>query len=135
MKIQSIMTPCPYKITAGTSLADALALMDERDIRHLPVVSEDEVIGVLRKDQAQLAMLVCEMTKHCPTAEVVCEKEPFVVSVDADVAEVAHEMAGKKVDCALVTDSDDSFVGIFTTTDACRLIYLVLSESDSSAEG
>jgi CBS domain-containing protein len=45
--VSSIMTPDPVTVTGDTSLDKALAIMDERGIRHLPVLEGGALIGVV----------------------------------------------------------------------------------------
>ena len=128
MNMKSIMTPCPYKVRSETSLKDAISMMEANNIRHLPVVDDESVIGVIPLETARLMLLTCELTNHCPTVGSSCTKDPYVTTEDTHVSVVAKEMADKKIDCALVADHADNFVGIFTTTDACRFIYLKFGE-------
>lgn len=125
------MTPCPYKIQTSKPLNDALKIMELRNIRHLPVTSADggEIIGVISKRDVEVAKFVCETTKFCPTAGDVCAVEPQVVTSDTSVSEVAGIMAENKIDCVLVTDHEGNFTGIFTTTDALKVLHLTLGES------
>jgi len=131
MKIADIMTPCPYRIGASTSLDEALEKMSLRNIRHLPVIEGSRLVGVLSERDARLSKLVCEVTGNCPTAGAVCSTDPHIFQAEDDVSIVAKEMAERKIDCALVADEAGNFVGIFTTTDACRLIHLILEEISS----
>ena len=47
MIVRTVMTPSPVTIAPEALLDEALLVMDERDVRHLPVVSEGELLGVL----------------------------------------------------------------------------------------
>jgi len=128
MKMADVMTACPYNIDASSSIEQSLRTMQTREIRHLPVVERGALLGILSERDIRLSMVVCGATGFCPTASDLCFKEPYVVRDDDEVAEIALEMSQKKIDCALVADKDGNFVGIFTTTDACRLLHLVLEE-------
>ena len=129
MKMSDVMTPCPYRISGDASVTEALEAMHVRDIRHLPVVAEGSLIGVLTERDARLSEFSCKETGHCPRVGAICSKDPLVVQDTQEVSEVALEMADRKIECALVSDAEGNFVGIFTTSDACRLIYLLLDKS------
>ena len=45
--IEQVMTPDPVCIAADASVGEALQLLDQRDIRHLPVVDDDRLIGMV----------------------------------------------------------------------------------------
>jgi CBS domain-containing protein len=47
MRVSEAMTPDPCTVSADTSLVEALSLMIEGKFRHLPVVKDGAVIGVL----------------------------------------------------------------------------------------
>jgi len=47
MKISEIMTKGPSTVRKETSLDEALELLDERAVRHLPVVERGEIVGIL----------------------------------------------------------------------------------------
>ncbi|MCO6430674.1 MAG: CBS domain-containing protein [Deltaproteobacteria bacterium] len=139
MKVSSFMTACPYKISSERSIDEALQLMKLRDIRHLPVVREggsnsnepDDLLGVVSKRDVELSKYVCQTTNYCPSIGDICVSDPFVTQQDTAVSEVAQQMALQKLDYALVVDDAGHMVGIFTTTDACRALTLVLGEEQS----
>jgi CBS domain-containing protein len=47
MHVSTIMTGDPVTVTESTTLDEALARMDDHDIRHLPVMRYGELVGVL----------------------------------------------------------------------------------------
>jgi len=127
MKIKDIMTPCPYYVTAQSSLDDALKKMMLQGIRHLPVIDQDELVGVLSERDVRLSQFVCKTTKYCPTVGETCVGEVFIVDGEREVSDLADQMAREKRDCAMICDKDENVIGIFTTTDAFRLIHLLVS--------
>jgi len=128
MKISNCMTNCPHRITADTSLDEALESMQLKGIRHLPVVDDGELIGVLSERDAKLTIAVCQEKGFCPQVSEICQKEPHLVHSDDDLSAVTSEMAEKKMDYALVADDSGAVIGIFTTTDALRLVSIMADE-------
>ena len=45
--IKAVMTPFPYSIAIDAPLSDAAQMMEEHEIRHLPVIEGDELVGVV----------------------------------------------------------------------------------------
>ena len=131
MKISQVMTPCPYHISGTAGMEAAIEMMAIRNIRHLPVVEDGDLIGVVSDRDLRLSKFVCEATKYCPLIRDLCHQEPLIVLADQDVSDVAKSMADVKADVALVSDEAGNFVGIFTTNDACRLINMILEEAKS----
>lgn len=126
MRIKDVMTPCPHFIDSKASLTDAVKKMQLHAIRHLPVVDNGALVGVLSEHGAQLSEMVCKMSGFCPTVGEVCTGDVYSVHADTSVADVTFEMSESKKDCAIVCDKDENVIGIFTTTDACRLVHLAL---------
>lgn len=47
MKVSEIMTPEVYIISGETTLEDCMQLMTEHHFRHLPVLEDDELVGII----------------------------------------------------------------------------------------
>ena len=47
VKVAHVMTPDPLTVTPATTVGDALALVSEKHLRHLPVVEEGALIAML----------------------------------------------------------------------------------------
>lgn len=123
------MTPCPYRVSAETPLAEAISTMSLRSIRHLPVISEDgTIIGVVSERDVKIANSICDTTGFCPSVADIVNEEPLVVQDDEHVAAVAARMLEKRADCVLVSDSSGNITGIFTSTDALRVIQIYAGE-------
>lgn len=128
MKISSVMSPCPYKISVEAKVTDGLRMMRELGIRHLPVINEENVVGVLSESEALMVQFGSKNSDREPVLSDWSWEEPLIVQGDTETADVVHQMAEKKIECALVADSEDLLVGIFTTVDVCRLAYLLLTK-------
>ena len=128
MKIADVMTLCPYTAPGDTTVPKALEIMRLRKIRHLPIVKDGELIGVLSERDAQLSQYVCQTTQHCPSVVDLCQTDLHVVQEDAPLESVANEMATRKIDCTIIADKGGNVTGIFTSTDACRAIGLLLGK-------
>ena len=50
--------------------------------------------------------------------------DPFCVPPSTPIRDVAGEMATRRIGSALVTDGQDRLLGIFTDTDALKLVSL-----------
>ena len=116
LRIKTVMTPFPYSVDAAAPLERARTLMGEHGIHHLPVKRGDEIAGVVAL--RDLGPPVGDVGR---TVSEVASGDPYVVDINARLDEVALTMAERHVDCALVT-RDGHLAGLFTTTDACRLL-------------
>lgn len=128
MRVSDVMTPCPYRTTTDATVNEALEKMLLRNVRHLPVIEDGRLIGVFSERDARVSLAISINTNITECVGTVCARDPYICQADDDVSLVAREMAERRIDCALVADEQGNFVGIFTTTDACRLIHLILEE-------
>lgn len=125
--VRAAMTPFPLSVDVSASLTDAEILMSENQIRHLPVTSGDELVGILSHRDLQVlkASLRSEdRDKLTITSAVV--REPYVVDSLETINKVAAEMARRHIGSALVLH-EGKLAGIFTATDACRYLAELLA--------
>lgn len=55
--LREVMTDKMYTVTTGTSIEQCLGLMDLRHIRHLPIVEEGKLMGIISMRDAIAAVL------------------------------------------------------------------------------
>jgi len=116
------MTLTPVRISLDADLEQAVKLMQEHGIRHLPVMDGDDLTGVVTdRDMSMIESLLPDEWEQICVAEAMTP-EPFTVTPDAPLWEVAKHMAREKFGCAVVTDERGQVVGVFTTTDALRVL-------------
>jgi acetoin utilization protein AcuB len=111
--VVAAMTPFPHAVESTASVASAQEMMDELGIRHLPVKSGDTLIGVVTER---------ELRRVAPEAKVesVAITRAYVVDTEEPLDNVLVHLASHHIGSALVT-KDGRLVGIFTSSDACRL--------------
>ena len=126
MKVKTIMTACPYKVDAETTLEKGLETMNLYNIRHLPVTQGEDLLGVVTLPSIKLANAICESLQYCPQIGEICSEDPYIVNQDTSLSELANEMAEKKLEYALVQNQDNELVGIVTTTDLCKAMHRIL---------
>ena len=119
--IQMYMARVLSTIEASEPLKKAAEMMSKLNIRHLPVLQKGKVVGILSDRDVKLAgSMVGAEAEKLPVIDV-CSGNPYTVGPDAPLSEVSRIMADKHYGSALVLD-DQELVGIFTTTDACRVL-------------
>lgn len=123
-QIQKFMTPMPHTINAKMPLKTAFAMMREHGVRHIPVLDGGDLVGVLTDRDVKLAGSFADAEKI--TAEDAMTPEPFTVAPTAPLDQVLNEMAAHKYGCALVRQENGKLVGIFTATDALRVLVELL---------
>lgn len=109
MRVSEIMVVDPLTVTERTSVREALRLMDDNVIRHLPVVRGGTLIGVLSDrdllgDVGWLVSSGSDEVELAPrTVGDVMQPVPLSVRPEDSVADAARQMAEWGVGCLLVT--------------------------------
>ncbi len=119
--IGDVMTPAPTSIDCHEVLEDAAELMQKRHVHHLVVLDRGRIVGLL----SDRDLLRFECGKHVApevveVAEAMCP-DPIDVTPDEPLAGVATRMADSRAGAAVVT-REGRLLGIFTATDALRLL-------------
>jgi acetoin utilization protein AcuB len=118
MLIQDIMTSPVVAISADTSLQDAYQTMQDKEIRHLPVLDGEKLIGVITDRDLRLATSALAPIPFPPGAKVsaVMRKSVFTADPTDPVEDAARTMRENKIGCLPVTDGG-RLVGIITGLD------------------
>jgi acetoin utilization protein AcuB len=132
-RVRGFMTKCPHTIDAAMRLGQARERMFQLDVRHLPVVRNERLVGILSDRDVSLAESIRAKggASGESTVEDAMTPHPFTCGADAHLHAVAKEMADRKYGCAVVLDVDHPtrVIGVFTTTDAlCALSVLAPQE-------
>lgn len=128
-QVVAVMTPFPYSVDLGETVATAIALMKEHHFRHLPVTEEGRLRGVLSERDVRTALGRNIGFHNAEGIRVkdIFHEDAFTVEADSPVDEVVSTMAERHIGSALVTKKG-KLVGVFTSTDACRVLAQVLRE-------
>ncbi len=120
--IGSRMTASPITIPLDSDLGNAIALMEEHGIRHLPVLDEGRLVGIVsERDLSIIESLVPDEWERIVVAEAMTPS-PYAVAASTPISEVAKTMAERKYGCVVVTGPRGALLGLFTTTDALRML-------------
>jgi acetoin utilization protein AcuB len=125
--IQKFMTTQPYSVDASVTLEKAVSFMSDKKIRHLPVMRDGQVAGLLSDRDAKLAMGIEGFNAgELPVLDIATER-PYVVDPEVSVGTVCGTMATKHYGSAVVVQNG-KLVGIFTTVDACRALADIVGQ-------
>jgi len=118
MKIQALMVSDPITISAHASISEAIELMKINSIRHLPVVSENNLLeGFLTLadlKQGLIPSMLGDLNLHD-----LMIREPITVRPEDDVEIAAQLIYKHKIGGMPVVDNGQ-LVGIITATDILR---------------
>lgn len=127
--VRDLMTPDPVTVHVGATLLDAWALMDRGRFRHLPVVDEDELVGVISdRDVLRTGGLAPpDGPEHVPArlgaqgVREVMAAYPETVEADTPIAGAASTMLDNQFGCLPVVEGR-RVVGILTSSDFLRAV-------------
>lgn len=114
--VDRYMTREPYSVASTNSLERARDLMHRHMIRHLPVIDDDRLIGVISdRDVTTVAAVPGMDLDHVEVSRVMTP--PLYVWGTAPLDEVSDLMSERKADCVVVRGGH-GIEGIFTAVDA-----------------
>ena len=130
-------------VKEDTSLEEILVLMKEKGIGKLPVLKDEKIVGIIRRDDLLVKqgiapeppilaiwdlMLTLSNDKSFQEkykkivaikASEIMDKEVFKISINDNLSEVITDMLANNKDCLLVIEKD-KLVGIMTKTDLVK---------------
>lgn len=116
--IKKYMTTDVRTIGDEQPMSVAHRLMREQRIRHLPVLHQGKLVGVVTDRDLRMVETLRDVDPTKVTVSEAMTSDVYTVSPDAGLDEVVRAMAGSKYGSAVVVDHGH-VVGIFTTVDAC----------------
>ncbi|MGH9863073.1 MAG: CBS domain-containing protein [Candidatus Acidiferrales bacterium] len=136
--VREIMTTEVATLDYDAKLLDAALQMRSSGFRHLPVIKDGRLAGVISDRDVHRASpsIFSDITPEeynrlfetTPIAKVMA-REPTTVSPDTPVREVVQLMHENKVGSVPVVDGEKHLVGIVTTTDLLRVLNDLLTEA------
>jgi len=123
--IKDVMTSAPHTVGAEQSLEVAQSLMLQYGIRHLPVLHAGKCVGILSDRDVRAALAAEGKSASEMLVRDFCTEDVYGISPTTPTKEVAAFMGDRGVGSAVIVDGE-KVVGIFTATDACKLLARVL---------
>ncbi|OQX28376.1 MAG: hypothetical protein BWK80_00350 [Desulfobacteraceae bacterium IS3] len=132
MKVKSLMISDPITITKNASIEEAIRVMKDNSIRHLPVVSEDnELEGFVTLADLKLGMIP-SLLGDVTLKDLIIE-EPVTVSPEDSIETAARLIYTHKIS-GMPVAKNKKLLGIITETDILRTfidMMGILTESSS----
>ena len=112
-----------YSVQYDETVSAAQKIMSSHGIRHLPVLDGKKIMGILSERDIILGRAVYRDRAFEGNVFVkdICLFNECAVNADAHLDEVARFMSKARLDAVVVVENKEP-VGIFTSTDACRLL-------------
>lgn len=124
--VGEFMTKSPIVVEKTTSMGQALRIMKEQGFRHLPVVTNGHLMGVVSERELRIVENMRGIDHALAIVGDFILGEPYKVEPSAPLREVARTMAENKYGSVVVCEGE-AVVGVFTTTDALRALASLLA--------
>lgn len=134
--VGSLMTPFPYFVEADEPLQRVELLMEEHNIRHIPVQENGIVVGIVsERDLHHMAIRsLSKEKKEQIRAREVMVSSPYVVTFDTPLNKVTKEMARRHIGSAIILHHS-KLAGILSAMDACRILAEILESEFAPTSG
>ena len=129
--VKDWMTKNPITIHPQQTLPQAHHLMKSRNVRRLPVVEGEDLVGIVTfgdireaqpSDATSLSMYELSYLISLLTVDSIMTGEPQTIGQDDTIGEAARVMLENKIGGIPVVDAEGMLVGILTESDICRLV-------------
>ena len=127
-RIEEHMTEYPAIASRDTTVSEAFLFMNEMGFRHLPVLEDGKVVGIVSDRDLRQAKFLAD-DEDIRVADVMT-MEPYCAKVGTPLSEVAKKMADNKFGSTVILNDTGQVVGIFTVTDAVRLLSEILASEN-----
>ena len=118
-RIRNYMTRTVVTITPELSVADASDRMRTNTIRHLPVVQQGKLVGLIAERDLALIDGLSERKRDKIQVRQLMRIHPFMCGPDDSLIDVVRVMIEHKLGSVIVVEQGVP-VGVFTTIDAMR---------------
>jgi len=128
LSIGDLMSDKPIAAEPGAKISAVKRLMLEEGVKHVPIVQDGEVVGLVTDRDIKLAQSVSEdpsFHEHATANEVQVD-DPYVVEISVPVVEVLGVMIERNIGSVVVI-KNGRLCGMFTRFDACRALLDILS--------
>lgn len=136
--VRDWMTRNPLTIHPQQTLPQAHKLMKTKNVRRLPVVEGDTLVGIVTfgdireaqpSDATSLGIYELNYLIGLLTVDSIMTRDPITVSEEVTIAEAARSMLEHKIGGIPVVGKDGALVGIITESDICRVVVEEFSEN------
>jgi CBS domain-containing protein/RNA polymerase-binding transcription factor DksA len=144
--VEKWLMPDPVAVETRTRALEALGLMNERGVRHLPVIDGSRrVVGLLSVNDLRAALPFSHDLESPSAAQRevaarlvvgdLMSHAPETVGVGEPLESAARRLAERHLGCLPVVDAEGRLLGLFSETDALRALVALSSRRGEVSGG
>ncbi|MCA9119449.1 MAG: CBS domain-containing protein [Planctomycetaceae bacterium] len=119
--VRDCMTHLPIEAERCETVADATRLMRANGVHHLPIMNGSRLTGILSERDILTARVRWGDAADTKPLEEICQHDVRIASPTTPIDEIITDMLAGQIGCIVIVDGG-FVVGMFTTTDALRLL-------------
>ncbi len=130
-KVSTVVRTAP-SISRNISLDDAVRLMHDADVRVLPVVESEKVMGVVSAKSVLSALSKSPVFSKVPASEL-CTPRPVTISLSENMGKAVQLMKEKKVQKLVVVDAKNNPQGVLKLEEIAEKMVFSLDRNSRDA--
>lgn len=139
-KVSKYMSPKVISVNSSVGIREAFFLMREKEIRHLPVVDEGVLVGIvsdreLRRpdwvDEAPDISHIYDLNDDLNVGDIMI-KNVFCLHTYDSLSKAVRLLLEQKIGATPVLDKDDALVGMLSAVDLLQALDDLLSVEKQS---
>ncbi len=128
VSVEEYTSPILVVVDPAANLDQALEMMQENGVRHLPVVRDQKVLGIV-SERDLLLHIGKNWTSMMKVGDIM-STNLLSVHINDTLGDVAYQLSSEKVGSAIVLDENEDLYGIFTTTDALNALVEIMNQNN-----
>ncbi len=124
ISIDEYTSPISLLASEDMKVNEIIGLMEEKKVRHIPVVKENIPVGIISDRDLNLINFL--KSGDVLVAKDIMVPDPYCVPIGALIDEVAFEMSSRKIGSALVVNKEGALEGIFTSIDGLNALIEIV---------
>lgn len=126
--LAALMTPFPLHIDINATVEDAIEMMDEHEVHHLPVTRDGDLETIIsRRDIERANAPGHRLEEQQLYVHDLCARRPYIADIHDPLDKILLAMADTGIGSVLVM-REGELAGIVTVTDVLRFCGKLLAE-------
>lgn len=130
-KARDVMAAKPTFLTLDHTIDQARKLMDKHSVRHMPVIEEGAILGIVsHRDLSRIATTTMWTDDATDADRLILSQRlggvyipnPITANADASVFSLAQTMLQQRIDCVIIAGPAKELLGLVTSTDLVQWI-------------